>query len=130
MMGQLHNLKQVIGDPAQENTGPVPVKETVGKPLHVGEHIGTHVGLHQGPVAVADHRYLILEKGPQQISGQHSSHDREKSRVHLLGKEAVHSLSGDIREGQIDKGNQSRKEHIQCEELLMGKHVRDENGKI
>ena len=127
---QLHDLKQVIGDPAQKDAGPVHVKETEGKLLHMSKHIGTHVRLDQGPVAVADHRYLILEKGPQQIGSQNSGHNREKSRIHSLRKETVHGLPGDIGKGKVNEGDHSGQKHVQREELPVGKHVGDKNGKI
>ena len=130
MMGQLGDLKQVVGGPAHQLAGAVLVVKGEGQVLHMAEHIPADVRLdahaHHVPVVAHD----IVHARPQHIGGEQDGHDREKGLVQGLGQQLVHGIPGKIGERQVHQGDAQRTGHVQQKQAQMGPVVGQENGQI
>ena len=130
MVGQLGDLKEIVGGPAHELSGAVLVVEGEGQVLHMAEQIPAYVRLdaHAHHVApVGDHE---IHHRAQGVGRQQQAHDGEEGGVQALGQELVHGLPGGPGEGQIHQGNAQGAAHIQNKQAQVGLIIGQEYGHI
>ena len=127
VVGQLGDLKQVVGGPAHELAGAVLVVKGEGQVLHVAEQVPADIRLdahahHVPPVGDDEVHHRAQHIGPQQ-----NGHDGEESGVQPLGQQGVQRLPGGGGKGQIHQGDAQGAGHIENKQLQVRFIIGQEN---
>ena len=119
VMGQLRDLKEVVGHPGHEDTGAVLIVEAEAQTFQMGVKVPAKVGLHPNAEKVSPIGDREIEKALGDIGTNENRDNDEKHPIFLIGQKIVDHLSGGIGEGQVNEADQQSTGHIQNEQMLV-----------
>jgi hypothetical protein len=102
-MGQLRDLKEIVGHPGHEDTGTVLVIEAEAQALQMSIEVPAKVGLHPNAEKVSPIGDREIEKALGDIGTNENGDDDEKHPIFLIGQKIVDHLSRCIGKCQVDK---------------------------